>query len=224
MVKTLKHPFMRVQTEDGRSYGGNQSWLPHAYLRGAGCGVISATDTLLYMCSYHESCRKQRPDTDPDFLTKERYVETASAMAKRYFPVFPHFGINGLMLVLGMNFYFIHRKLPFRASWGVPAERLWATIDDMLDNDIPVILSVGPNFPKIWKKEKLPFYTKRADGAYIEAAKTKAHYVTVTERDGTWLTISSWGKKYYVNLMEYRAYIKRHSSGLVSNLVYIKSI
>lgn len=223
-MQTLKHPFIKIRTEDGKSFGGSQTWFAQSFLRAAGCGVISATDLLLYLCSYHEACRDTRPQTDPDFLTKERYMETAMQMEKRYFPVVPYFGMNGLALSCGLNLYFRRRKLPFKAVWGVPAERLCAAIDEMLENDLPVILAVGPNFPRIWKKETLTFYAKRDDGAYVAASSARAHYVTVTGRDGTWLQISSWGKEYYISLMEYRAYRKRYSSSFVSNLVYIRCL
>lgn len=220
-MQTLKHSFIRVHTEKGKSFGGNQEWLPYGFLKNAGCGVISATDTLLYLCSYHEACKKHRPVIDPDFLTQERYLQTTMQMRRYYLPVIPYFGMNGLTLAAGMNLFFRRKKIPFHASWGVPGERLCAALDEMLENDIPVILSIGPNFPKIWKKEKLTLYIKRNDGAYIAASSAIAHYVTVVSREGSWLKISSWGKEYYISLMEYRAYRKRYSSSLVSNLVYI---
>ena len=92
----------------------------------------------------------------------------------------------------------------------------------MLSDDIPVILAVGPNLPFVWKKEKLTFYTKNHEGNLLPTAKTKAHFVTVTGRDGAWLRISSWGKEYYISIREYREYVKSHSSFLVSNVIDIK--
>ena len=91
----------------------------------------------------------------------------------------------------------------------------------MLTKDIPVILAVGPNFPFVWKKEKLTFYKKISEENYIPAVKTRAHFVIVTGRDGSRLKISSWGKEYYIDIREYRRYVKRHSSYLVSNVIDI---
>ena len=39
--------------------------------------------------------------------------------------------------------------------------------------------------------------------------------------DENWLTGSSWGKKYYLNRLEFERYVKEHSAGFVSNILYI---
>ena len=95
-------------------------------------------------------------------------------------------------------------------------------IDHMLEQDLPVILSVGPTFPNIFGKRTLNFYTRSNTGDYAVTAKTKAHYVTVTGRDGIYLQISSWGKEYYIDIREYREYVRSYSSPLVSNILCIK--
>ena len=64
----------------------------------------------------------------------------------------PHFGMAGWMLVLGLNRYFSHERIGLRAAFGVLPRNLWVRISAMLAHDIPVILLVGPNFPRcVWK-------------------------------------------------------------------------
>lgn len=94
-------------------------------------------------------------------------------------------------------------------------------MEEMLSKNLPVIMSVGPNFPCVWRNHKLPFYIRKNDGTYVQDCQVNGHYVTVTEMDETWLCISSWGKKYYINRQEYMEYVRRYSGFLVSNIVYL---
>ena len=86
----------------------------------------------------------------------------------------------------------------------------------------------------------IPFYTFR-NGEYIFVQNCQEHYVTVTgirEYDGTdgehqiMLEISTWGKKYYMDYAEYKAFIElqKEDSGFLNhmwenahnNILYIK--
>jgi hypothetical protein len=91
----------------------------------------------------------------------------------------------------------------------------------MLSRDIPVIFSVGPNFPLLWQRNRLRFYV-RTESGMAPGPQTLAHYVMITGSDGDWLQISSWGKKYYIRKDEYLNYVKMHSARLVSNILYIR--
>ena len=208
-MKTLPSSYLKVNTEKGPAYGGNQEWLPYKFLRGMGCGLIGAADVIFHL-------------EGKENVTEEEYVAFAKKLWKWYLPVIPGFGMNGITLMIGMNRYFKTHGLSYRACWKISGRKLFTRIDKMLSDDIPVILSVGPNFPLVWKKEKLTFYTKNQEGAYVAASKTKAHFVIVTGRDGAWLQISSWGKEYYISIREYREYVNHHSSFLVSNVIDIK--
>lgn len=208
-MKTLKSPYLKVDTKNGPAYGGNQAWLPYKFLKGMGCGLIGAADVI-----FHLEGRES--------VTEAEYVEFAKKLWKWYLPVIPGFGMNGLTLMIGMNRYFKAQGLSYRACWKISGRKLFFRIDQMLSDDIPVILSVGPNFPLVWKKEKLTFYTKNHEGMYVATSKTKAHFVIVTGRDGAWLQISSWGKEYYISIREYREYVNCHSSFLVSNVIDIQ--
>lgn len=208
-MRTLQRPFLRIHGKNGNSFGGSQTWFLYKFLRKVGCGVISASNVLLYLQG-----REQ--------MTEAAYMEFAGKIWVRYFPVVPGFGMNGLTLMFGMNRYFQKNGIPYRAFWGISGRKMLDRIDKMLAKDIPVIMSVGPNFPIFWGKNQLTFYTKMRNGQYLPAAKTKAHYVTVTGRDGIYLQISSWGKEYYIDIREYREYVKSCSSSLVSNIICIK--
>lgn len=207
-MKTLKRSFLQVEARHGMSFGGNQAWFPYKFLKKTGCGVISAANVLLY--------RKGKQQ-----ISETEYMDFAKHLWKYYLPVIPGFGMNGLTLMLGMNRYFYRNQLPYKAWWKISGKKMLNRIDWMLEQDFPVILSVGPNFPKFWGKQKLNLYVKQEAETYRPAVKTTAHFVTVTGREGQWLRISSWGKEYYLNVREYQEYVKTYSSSLVSNILYI---
>lgn len=204
-MKTLKHPLVRVNEQ---SFGGNQAWFSTAFMKKVGCGVISAANLLIHLQKKEQ-------------MSEQEYIEFAKQIWLRYLPVIPGFGINGLTLMAGLNRYFGKHNLPYKAFWGISGRKMLSRIDQMLEQDLPVILSVGPNFPNVFGKKMLNFYSKRNDGRFQQAAKTRAHYVTVTGRDGIYLQISSWGKAYYIDIREYREYVRSCSSPLVSNIIYI---
>lgn len=208
-MAALRHPFLEVETKTGISFGGNQAWFPFKFLRKSGCGIISGTDVLLYLKG------KQR-------ISEEEYMDFAKQLWKYYLPVIPGFGMNGLTLMIGLNRWFIKHRLPYRACWKISGKKLLSRIDLMLSEDIPVILAIGPNFPGLWKNETLKLYKKTNAGNYEAVTQTRAHFVTVTGREGLWLKASSWGKEYYINMPEYRDYVTGHSSFLVSNIIYIR--
>lgn len=207
-MRALKHSFLQVESKREYAFGGNQAWFPYKFLKKMGCGVVSAANVLMYLKG------KQN-------VSEMEYLDFAKKIWLQYLPVIPGFGMNGITLMIGLNRYFWKEGLPYRASWKISGKKMLSRIDEMLKKDIPVILSVGPNFPKFWRKEKLSFYRKADDGSYIPAVKTRAHFVTVTGREGQWLQISSWGKEYYFAIREYQNYVKNHSSYLVSNIICI---
>ena len=209
-MKTLKKPFHQVDTIRGTFYGGNQAWFPYRFLKNMGCGVISASDLILHIRG------KKR-------LTQLEYVDFAKHLWKYYLPVIPGFGMNGLTLMIGLNRYFVRTGLPYRACWMLSAKKMTSRIEKMLENDIPAILAIGPNFPMFWKKEKLCLYRKEMD-KMVPVTKVKAHFVTVTGISQEWIQISSWGKEYYIQITEYEAYTREKSSSLISNIIYVKKI
>lgn len=222
MIK-LMHSFPSVRKDRTASYGGNQSWTRQKYVQKSGCGIISCTDLLLYLHRHQPGCSAGifSKISDKKEIPLEEYNDCADLLRRRYLPVIPHFGMNGLVLVLGLNRYFRKYHIDFKAIWCISRKKLWRRMEQMLQADIPVIFAIGPDFPFVWQKHKLTFYKKKADGSFVSACQTNAHFVTVTAMDKEWIRISSWGKEYYINRKEYGIYVKKHSSFLVSNLVLI---
>lgn len=210
---SLQKPYIRVNTETGCSYGGNQMRADRSVIRRCGCGPVAALDLILYLTG-----RQKEP------ITLETYNRELERLCRHLFVLIPPFGLNGLMLAAGVNVLLIRHRLPYRALWAFSGEKLQGRIREMLEQDLPVILAIGPNFPAVWGKNRLNFYIKTPNGSFVPAASTLAHYVTATGSEGNWLRIASWGKEYYINWEEYRRYVRDHSISLVSNLLYLKKI
>ena len=222
---SLHNPFLVVENGGDLSYGGNQNWSKSKTVQKCGCGAIGGTDLLLYLSLNKERCRtevfKQAKDSN-GILELEEYLQYVDYMRKRYLFLFPHFGMPGWVLAGGINRYLARYHTGLRATWGVRTRNLWNRISAMLSHDIPVILSIGPNFPFVWKKKKLTLYQKTGREGYIPVNEVCAHYVTVTEMDEVWLRVSFWGREYYINRLEYMNYVKKTSIPLVSNICYIR--
>lgn len=221
---SIRHSYISVLQGQKRSFGGSQMIFSSQSMREVGCGVIAALDLLLYLRCNHPNCACDffAAAAEDGCIDEEEYKELARQLSRRFFPLIPKLGINGLMLAGGLNLFFRRYRMPFRASWGVGSKKLFSEIEDMLARDIPVILSVGPNFPLFWQKHELSFYARRPDGSFFPACSIRAHYVTVTGLDDERLQISSWGREYYIDRAEYMDYIRRRSGSVVSNIVRIR--
>lgn len=221
---SLQHPYIFIGYRTGKSYGGAQQRSGNTMVSKVGCGIIAATDTLLYLRRYHTG------DDDAFFhgldssspLPVDQYNDVIAQMRRKYLPLIPYAGINGLMLSVGMNRCFHDHRMPFTARWSFSGSRIWDNIETMLEKDIPVIMSVGPNFPFFWRNERACFYVFRQDEGYVPATSTKAHYFTVTGMDDQWLRISSWGRLYFLNRKEFEHYMRYHSAPFVSNILWIE--
>lgn len=219
----LRHPLPSVQTGHRVSYGGSQQLSHNSTLKGAGCGLVAACDLFRYLNDHHQNCRSDifaalQPGEALDIKNYNRLLDKI----RIYFPIMPKLGINGVMLTLGINAFFLRYNYPLTAIWGVSPRNLWERIEEMLSQDIPVIISVGPNFPLIWQKHKTNLYAER-NGDIRKVSSVRAHFMTVTGLDDKWLVLSSWGRKYYIDRDEYRQYVSKHSGSFASNIVYIKS-
>ena len=204
---TRKYP--SILLDNSSSYGGNQHWLGSKTLQGWGCGLIAVSDILLYLMRI-------------DDITHEEYIRFVNSI-KKYFPMIPKFGINGLHLAFGLNLCLRHFHLPYKCFWGISKKKFSTRFQTMLKKNIPVLLSIGPSIIKFRKKNKLTLYERKSDETYIPSTSTKDHYVVATGIEDDYISISSWGKKYYINLNEYERYIKRSSNWIFSNIMYITS-
>lgn len=215
MEAKLRGPYPSFALPGGFSLGGSQMWSDHKVVRRCGCGPVAAYDLLLYLEKKHGK--------DFSFpLTRQEYIRGLEKLQRRYFPLLYPRGINGLLLTFGLNRMFLERRLPYVAVWAASGRKLFARMADMLRQDIPVVLSVGPNFPLVWQKNRLVFYRLASDGRFLPAADVTGHYVTALEMTDEWVKIASWGRSYYIRIDEYEDYVNRYSNFLFSNLVLIR--
>ncbi len=219
----LKHPYPGVITEEGASFGGDQKRSESAVMRRCGCGVIAAADLLLYLHRWHEGCGIPALEGIPQdlILRQEEYEKLTRRLREKYFPLIDPLGINGLTLMLGINRIFRRWKIPYTARWGVPWAIFWETMEEMLRQDLPVILAVGPNFPNLWAREKVSLLRHTECG--VQRAAARAHYVVVTALNERSMTVSSWGKAYEIERAAYNRYVRGSSSPLVSNLLWLRA-
>lgn len=224
MKKSIRHSYPSVRKDGRSSFGGDQSWDHRNYMRQSACGVIAATDLILYLLQ--NQCddpgrlflnRKKRDEP----LSWEFYADFFEWIHRKYLPVIPHFGTIGPELAWGLNRFFRHNGIPLKASWGFRRKDFFRSMSRMLEEDIPVIFSIGPNFPLRFAGYKLPLYQKYGS-QYRQVTAVNAHFVTAVSLDDQWIEISSWGKRYYVKRKEYWEYAKKRSGFLFSNLVKIE--
>lgn len=213
MMLSLQKEYVRVERDGILSYGGSQMWSENKTVRVCGCGPVAVLDMILYMTG-----RQDRP------IPLEEYNKELQKLCRTHFPLIKPLGINGLLLAAGTNRLLHKYKLPYLAFWAVSGKKFGARLEELLKQDIPVVFSVGPNFPAIWQKQRLRFYSKRADGRYVPSCSVKSHYITATGCDEKWFRISSWGKEYYINREEYDSYIKEHSAAMVNNILMLRRI
>ena len=204
--------FLTVNDGETSYYGGAQAWLPTKNSRRGGCGPIALTNMLLSM---------EAADGRRSFeLSRKEFLEAEQKMAGQIWIV-PRFGVNGLALARRFNIYCRSHGLPFKARWGTRPSRIEPEITRMLEENVPVLLGIGPTFPLYFSKTKLTFYRKTGE-TYTPAVTTKAHFVTVTELAPGWMTISSWGRQYYIKLEEFYHFMCRKSIPLITNILIVK--
>lgn len=207
----LKNSYIGIMVREGLSYGGNQGWFSSGRIKGYGCGLIGASDVLIYLLSKQGACVQE--------VIYKNYVDK---WGKKYFPILPKAGISGWLLALGLRRCFRKYRLPYKVRWGVKKGRILSSIEEMLEADIPVILSVGPNFPALWGKKGIGLYRQNIKGIYVKSQDVRAHYMVVTGMQQGRLRVSTWGREYYLDWEEYRAYIDKYSCSLFSNICYIR--
>lgn len=220
----LQNPYISVAYSGPPSFGGDQQRCGDRVLQSCGCGVIAALDLLLYLNRWHR-------DADiPEFaglaaaspLPQADYERALGRLRRGYFPLFYPLGMNGLALSVGMNRFFRRHRLPYRARWSVPKAELWQRMEAMLQQDIPVILAVGPNFPRFWQKKRVNFCRATPEGNHVPTVSAMAHFVTATGLDEEWITLSSWGSRYYMSREDFARYTRECSTPLLCSILYVE--
>lgn len=209
---SLSNDLFSLRYDNGEIYGGSQMLCKNKTLKGYGCGLIGCANVLNYkgLCAGFGSTKSW-----------DEYLNFINKLRTGYLPVIPKFGMNGIFMALGMEAYFHANKMKYHAKWGFSYRKIFVRMREMLDKDIPVVLAIGPNFPNLFGNKKLMLYALQK-GKYVPFEGTKAHYVTVVSMNDEWLTISSWGRRLYINVNEYREYARRNSLPVFCNIIYVK--
>lgn len=219
MKKTLKGQLSKdlfnIIHDDGSvSYGGSQRWYSTETARKCGCGVAAAADVLIYLSSLKSGNNEYK---------KSQFIGLSEILMKKYLWIIPRFGVNSLWLSAGMNKYFLEHRMKYFAHWKLTGFGKWQIVTDMLKKDIPVILCIGNNFPLVFGKKRVMLYADSDKGDIrIPSTSVKSHYVVITAIDEEWLTISSWGSRYYIKRSEFDEYIRRNSAHLYCSILEIR--
>ncbi|SDB22513.1 hypothetical protein SAMN02910317_01144 [Ruminococcaceae bacterium FB2012] len=206
-------------TDDGLSYGGNQGWFGSGdgYISPLGCGLISCADILLYKSG------RTRPGL-------EEYKEYVRSISGGRLKVRRRLGVNGISMALGMRSRLKKLGAPHKARWCFSKRKILPRIRDMLERDIPVTLSAGPQL-LFGKRNRtgITLLTRDGQGGFIlpgwRSGKVRDHYMTVTglieTEERVLLEVSSWGEKYFIDWDDYLKYINTFGT-FFSNIMYIK--
>ena len=219
----LKHDYPSVDWVPGGSFGGSQTRSARWRIRRCGCGAVAMTDLLLYV-TRHRSWPAAKSVAEAAAchpVPTDVYDRCCRSLQCAYLPMVPPFGINGLVLAGGLNLYCLLHRIPLRFRWNMRKKNLWQMIRQGLEQDLPVVLAIGPKLPAFWKKGGLQLYRKRGD-SFCPATAVSGHYVTVTAMDEEWLEVSSWGKKYYIRRDEYLRYGETHSLFFAHNALAVR--
>lgn len=243
----LSHDFIHVDYkgeiawdnyDSSTSYGGSQEWfinLPgeHNYeIKKWGCGLVSAADILLYLSMYNskfqtEITNKVKYLGNSTVITYESYMAYLLNMDFLYFPINGKFyvnGVDGVVISSGMKKYSKKYGLGLNTHWRWSRNKILPRIKEMLEKDIPVMLS-GDR--KILEKDGAVYLYKEPDSAASPEEEFSSHYVTVTGliiddiKHETWLKVSSWGRCYYINYDQYKDFSNEYSWCMISNVLDI---
>lgn len=224
------------------SFGGDQGWFYNTIdnpndsygkvIEGYGCGLISISDVAYYISktrgiknNYTKLIKYNKDNT----INYDNYLKYVKKMDNEYYGVIAVEGLDGVRMAIGTKAYFKESKIKYKVSWMSSGKKRLKRIKDMIKNNIPVTLSVGPAI-KCPKKERLRYYSfdnvesMRLNKREIKG-RFKDHYVTVTGiyedkvQNHTYLEISTWGQKYYI---EYIVLVNKYDSNSLSNILYIQ--
>lgn len=232
----LSHDLFGVKDGSSVWYGGSQNLYQTQREKTCGCGIAGAADIVLYIDAInrikaegHRKVGNETKVTDPGIqIDITAFLAESAILRKKYIPIIPGRGVNAFLLAYGLNRYFKKHGMKYRSRWKWTFIKKWKIVERMLKDDIPVILSIGNNFPIIWGKHELNLYVKDTasttehETVYKKQQSVNGHFVVITAIEGNCLTVSSWGKKFYISIDEFDDYVKKHSTHIYSNILEIK--
>lgn len=224
---------------DHRFYGGSQEWFAYEkkIIAKAGCGLIALCDLTLYLArsnaQYHTPLIR-RMISNLSRIPREEYLRYVLTFDKICLGLSHEIGINGIALGGALDAYARGYRLPLRAKWHVKkGSAILVQIQNMLNNDMPVILSVGKAI--LHRHDAgvyLYTYDAKADAFEPCRKRINAHYMVVTAlcthtsahgQHRFMLRVSSWAQCYYIDLQEYIRYCERfYGAKWFSNILVIK--
>lgn len=251
--------YVPVIKDGSVSYGGSQMWFPNDrqfskdyIIHNYGCGTIAIADLFLYLAISQDSYRNPVTEAALQGTDSANYLEYMDYVRKidgYYTKTKRWLAVLGPKAATAINDYSRMFGLRLKATWRLSLTYydMLEAMEDMLSHNLPVILAIGPNTPKLWGKKGITFYhpDTEAPGKTAEVTapvvKTETspiykpvkqdihgHYVTVTGilKDAAtakiMLRISSWGKKYYINYEEYRDYVGDLSGTYTSSIIDVR--
>lgn len=170
----LSNPYyVPVNRNSDIFYGGSQMWFPsnHVFsqdniLHNYGCGTIATADLFLYLALQNNIYRSL--ETEVAFrgstqIYSENYEAYIRMIHRQYTKTKRFLAVLGTRVASVINDYSDSYGFGIKASWKIRLSYydMLDLIEEMLLLDIPVILSIGPNTPKLWGKKGIPFYTIR---------------------------------------------------------------
>lgn len=219
---SLEERYPHILWDDGSvSIGGDQGRSADRRMRRCGCGAVAGADLMLSLCRTGPSGRRL-PGMPEGELLQDNYVSWIDAVRRRFLPVMYPFGMNGLQLAFGVNRMLRRAGIPLRAKWGVPRRELDGRVREMLGKNIPVIMCIGPCFPKVWDKRRVSLYRRDRSGELRRVSGTRTHYLTVCGIEDDCFAVRSWGRGYLIRREEYLEYCEKHSTRFYSNILYLK--
>lgn len=231
LIKLNIESYVSIQHNGDRSYGGNQGWWSkeNSLFNDQGCGVISMCDLEIYL---HMTMRKQHGDKKESdapmtYWEYKRYIDDAGK--SRYTlgvgKNTEKLGLMPLTMVKGLK---ENKELLDGISIGKRCRLKWAPstnsnkikeyIIDTLSRDIPVVAS----YYVFNKENKLSLYKYDSGKQKMtKCGEIKSHYFNITGmsvlEDREYLSISSWGKKYYISYDEWAKKLSIFSNILLIN-------
>lgn len=165
--------YVPVNKDSDTYYGGSQMWFPtdHRFsesyvLHKYGCGTIATADLFLYLALQNHTLRS--PETEialcqKDLISYPNYETYVRLINDRYTRTKRIIAVLGTRIATAINDYSNAYGYRYQASWVLKLTYydMLNLMEEMLSQDIPVILSIGPNTPNLWGKKGISFYTLR---------------------------------------------------------------
>lgn len=171
LTTLLSNPnYVPVIKDSDTYYGGSQMWFATKrwaskdyILHNYGCGTIATADLFLYLALQNNALKS--PETEialrgGNQVIYDNYDPYVRTIDDQYTKTQRVIAVLGTKIASAINAYSRSYGFGYQASWKLKLTYydMLEMIEEMLSQDIPVILSIGPNTPNLWGKKGVPFY------------------------------------------------------------------